>query len=37
MLHQNATFAGNIELGDGQQLQCGPLSGGDLKVYWDTD
>ena len=34
---QNATFAGNIELGDGQQLQCGPLSGGDLKFYWDTD
>lgn len=32
----NAAFAGNIELGDGQQLQCGPLSGGDLKFYWDT-
>ena len=31
-----ATFGGNIELGDGQQLQCGPLAGGDLKFYWDT-
>ena len=32
----NTQFEGNIELGDGQQLQCGPLSGGDLKFYWDT-
>ena len=32
----NAAFAGNIELGDGQQLQCGPMASGDLKVYWDT-
>ena len=27
---------GNVELPDGGQLQCGPLSGGDLKFYWDT-
>ena len=33
---QDATFARHIILGDGGQLQCGPLSGGDLKFYWDT-
>ena len=32
----NTQFEGNIELGDGQQLQCGSLAGGDLKFYWDT-
>ena len=31
---QDATFARHIILGDDGQLQCGNLSGGDLKVYY---
>lgn len=30
----NATFAGNVELGDDQQVQLGDLTGGDLKLYY---
>ena len=33
---QNATFAGNVELGNNQQVQLGSLSGGDLKLYFDA-
>ena len=29
----NATFAGNVILGDDQQIQLGNLSGGDMKLY----
>ena len=32
----DAAFNRHVQLPDGGQVQCGPLSGGDLKFYWDT-